>query len=311
MAAFFASCNDEETGKENKWFFAPEAGVSGTTVEVSCRTKFGDGVLSSAQAGFAYAPIRSDNTGSFTETTDVTVDGQVMSCRLTGLDAETSYLIYAFVDMGSGGRMQSKPVVVKTGVDPVLPDDPRFGVPECSQVTASSATVSCTFDYTGGKEVSEAYFLYGTATSDDGQRVAVTTEPGAKSATLTGLSASTKYKFRLCVVVGGETFGSTVGTFATSAPAAGTTGRNTRAGRSCRSRTESRAIITMPIICGTTLRKSGISPCAIQPNIAVRCGLRRRCTKVMWGVPNGRTTISTTPKFRVRRIRSTISNRRI
>lgn len=111
----FASCNDEETGKENKWFFAPEAGVSGTTVEVSCRTKFGDGVLSSAQAGFAYAPIRSDNTGSFTETTDVTVDGQVMSCRLTGLDAETSYLIYAFVDMGSGGRMQSKPVVVKTG----------------------------------------------------------------------------------------------------------------------------------------------------------------------------------------------------
>ena len=229
MAAFFASCNDEETGKENKWFFAPEAGVSGTTVEVSCRTKFGDGVLSSAQAGFAYAPIRSDNTGSFTETTDVTVDGQVMSCRLTGLDAETSYLIYAFVDMGSGGRMQSKPVVVKTGVDPVLPDDPRFGVPECSQVTASSATVSCTFDYTGGKEVSEAYFLYGTATSDDGQLVAVTTEPGAKSATLTGLSASTKYKFRLCVVVGGETFGSTVGTFATSA-AGGGDGRTKYAG---------------------------------------------------------------------------------
>ena len=200
MAAFFASCNDEETGKETKWFYAPEAGVSGTTVEVSCRTKFGDGVLSSAQAGFAYAPIRSDDTGSFTETTDVTVDGQVMSCRLTGLDAETSYLIYAYVDMGSGGRMQSKPVVVKTGVDPVLPDDPRFGVPDCSQVTASSATVSCTFDYTGGKEVSEAYFLCGT-TSDDGQRVAVTTEPGAKSATLTGLSASTEYKFRLLSLI--------------------------------------------------------------------------------------------------------------
>ena len=229
MAAFFASCNDEETGKETKWFYAPEAGVSGTTVEVSCRTKFGDGVLSSAQAGFAYAPIRSDDTGSFTETTDVTVDGQVMSCRLTGLDAETSYLIYAYVDMGSGGRMQSKPVVVKTGENPVLPDDPRFGVPECSQVTASSATVSCTFDYTGGKEVSEAYFLYGTTTSDDGQRVAVTTEPGAKSARLTGLSASTKYKFRLCVVVGGETFGSTVGTFATSA-AGGGDGRTKYAG---------------------------------------------------------------------------------
>ena len=56
--------------------------------------------------------------------------------------------------------------------------------------------------------MSEAYFLYGT-TSDDGQRVAVATEPGAKSARLTGLSASTEYKFRLCVVVGGTTFGST------------------------------------------------------------------------------------------------------
>ena len=228
VAAVLASCNDEETGKENKWFYAPEAEVSGTTVEVSCRTKFGDGVLSSAQAGFAYAPIRSDDTGSFTETTDVTVDGQVMSCRLTGLDAETSYLIYAYVDMGSGGRMQSKPVVVKTGENPVLPDDPRFGVPECSQVTASSATVSCTFEYTGGKEVSEAYFLYGT-TSDDGQRVAVATELGAKSARLTGLSASTEYKFRLCVVVGGTTFGSTVGTFATSA-AGGGDGRTKYAG---------------------------------------------------------------------------------
>ena len=232
MAAFFASCNDEETGKETKWFYAPEAGVSGTTVEVSCRTKFGDGVLSSAQAGFAYAPIRSDDTGSFTETTDVTVDGQVMSCRLTGLDAETSYLIYAYVDMGSGGRMQSKPVVVKTGVDPVLPDDPRFGVPDCSQVTASSATVSCTFDYTGGKEVSEAYFLYGTTTSDDGQRVAVTTEPGAKSATLTGLSASTKYKFRLFIVKRPSEAPS--GRSPHPRPAAGMAGRNTRAGRSCR-----------------------------------------------------------------------------
>lgn len=190
--------------------------------------EFGADVLSSAQAGFAYAPIRSDDTGSFTETTDVTVDGQVMSCRLTGLDAETSYLIYAYVDMGSGGRMQSKPVVVKTGENPVLPDDPKFGVPEYSQVTASSATVSCTFDYTGGKEVSEAYFLYGT-TSDDGQRVAVATEPGAKSARLTGLSASTEYKFRLCVVVGGTTFGSTVGTFATSA-AGGGDGRTKYAG---------------------------------------------------------------------------------
>ena len=302
MAAFFASCNDEETGKETKWFYAPEAGVSGTTVEVSCRTKFGDGVLSSAQAGFAYAPIRSDDTGSFTETTDVTVDGQVMSCRLTGLDAETSYLIYAYVDMGSGGRMQSKPVVVKTGVDPVLPDDPRFGVPDCSQVTASSATVSCTFDYTGGKEVSEAYFLCGT-TSDDGQRVAVTTEPGAKSATLTCRSASTEYKFRLCVVVGGETFGSTVGTFATSAAGGGD------------DRTKYAGWAELPVENGIQsdyyyayhMRNAAAK---IQ-NFTVCYSTKYRCPVRVAAPLNGRTTISTTPKIRERRIRSTISNRRI
>lgn len=308
-AAVFASCNDEETGKENKWFYAPEAEVSGTTVEVSCRTKFGDGVLSSAQAGFAYAPIRSDDTGSFTETTDVTVDGQVMSCRLTGLDAETSYLIYAYVDMGSGGRMQSKPVVVKTGENPVLPDDPKFGVPEYSQVTASSATVSCTFEYTGGKEVSEAYFLYGT-TSDDGQRVAVATEPGAKSARLTGLSASTEYKFRLCVVVGGTTFGSTVGTFATSAPAAGTAGRNTRAGRSCRSR-RTTAIIIMPTIFAPILKSTGMRPATLRyvtvPSTTVRYGWRLLSIIVMSAV---RATAITAP-IRLSRPLSSLRARRL
>lgn len=218
--AFSASCNDDETGKGNKWFFAPEASASGTTVDVSCNTRFAEGVLASAQAGFAYAPIRSDDTGSFAETTDVTVDGTVMSCRLEGLDAETSYLIYAYVDMGSGGRMQSQAVVVKTGPAPVLPDDPTFGKPDYSAVTASSATVSCSFGYTGGKEISEAYFLYGT-TSDDGQRAAVTTEPGAKSARLSGLSASTAYNFRLFVVIDGKTFGSAVGTFTTPAEGGG------------------------------------------------------------------------------------------
>lgn len=217
---FSASCNDDETGKGNKWFFTPEAEASGTTVDVSCRTRFADGVLASAQTGFAYAPIRSDDTGNFAEATDVTVDGAVMSCRLTELDAETSYLIYAYVDMGSGGRMQSPAVVVKTGPAPVLPDDPTFGKPDYSAVTASAATVTCTFDYKGVGTVSEAYFLYASSSGDD-LREAVTTEPGAKSARLSGLDASTEYKFRLCVVVDGKTFGSTVGTFTTSAEGGG------------------------------------------------------------------------------------------
>lgn len=219
MVAVFTACSDDDKESGDKWFFTPEATVSGTTVDVTCRTRFGDGVLSSAGAGFAYAPVLPEGVGEFTEATGVTVAGSGMSCRLTGLEAQTSYLIYAYVDMGGSGRMQSPAVVFETGQAPVLSDDPTFGKPEYSDVTASSATVACTFGYTGGKEVAEAYFLYGAA--DDELREAVTAEPGAKSARLTGLSASTAYRFRLCVVVDGKTYGSTVGTFTTSADGGG------------------------------------------------------------------------------------------
>lgn len=118
MAAFSPPATTRRPERRTNGSSRPRPGSRGRPWRCRAGRNSATACFPRAQAGFAYAPIRSDNTGSFTETTDVTVDGQVMSCRLTGLDAETSYLIYAFVDMGSGGRMQSKPVVVKTGVEP-------------------------------------------------------------------------------------------------------------------------------------------------------------------------------------------------
>ena len=46
--AFFA-CGDEKTDNGNDWFLTPAASADGTTVELTCLTRFGDGVLEELQ----------------------------------------------------------------------------------------------------------------------------------------------------------------------------------------------------------------------------------------------------------------------
>ena len=57
ISAGFASCGDDGAEKGDTWFLKPEAVVSGTTAEISCRTKFADGVLTESGAGFVYTRI--------------------------------------------------------------------------------------------------------------------------------------------------------------------------------------------------------------------------------------------------------------
>ena len=54
--AFFA-CGDEKTDNGNDWFLTPAASADGTTVELTCLTRFGDGVLEELGAGFACAEL--------------------------------------------------------------------------------------------------------------------------------------------------------------------------------------------------------------------------------------------------------------
>lgn len=101
------------------------------------------------------------------------------------------------------------------GVTPPNPGEPVFEAPAYSDVTKNSATISCSYTYTGDGAISEAYFLYRTSTGSD-IRLDQTATPGAKSASLTGLASSTLYTFRLCVVLDGKTYTSGSSTFVTN-----------------------------------------------------------------------------------------------
>ena len=45
LTVAFASCGDEKTETGTDWFLTPVAEVNGTTVGLSCQTRFGEGVL--------------------------------------------------------------------------------------------------------------------------------------------------------------------------------------------------------------------------------------------------------------------------
>ena len=55
ISAAFASCGDDGAEKGDTWFLKPEAVVSGTTAEISCRTKFADGVLTEGYQTYTYS----------------------------------------------------------------------------------------------------------------------------------------------------------------------------------------------------------------------------------------------------------------
>ena len=57
LTVAFASCGDEKTETGTDWFLTPVAEVNGTTVGLSCQTRFGEGVLENTSVGFSYAAV--------------------------------------------------------------------------------------------------------------------------------------------------------------------------------------------------------------------------------------------------------------
>ena len=114
LAVALAACGDEKTKDQADWFLTPEAVVDGTTVEVSCLTRFGDGVLSAVGAGFIYQPVGEVAFGDFTVVSDCRVDGSRLSCTLNGLMPEMTYVVWAYADLPAG-RVQSAGVAFETG----------------------------------------------------------------------------------------------------------------------------------------------------------------------------------------------------
>lgn len=216
LTVAFASCGDEKTEDDSRWFLAPQAAVGGTTVEMTCQTRFGEGVLDGVGVGFTYAPIVDGKIGPFADSADCRVDGNTLSSTLDGLLPQTFYVVYAFADFPSG-RMQSPAASFETGKDELPepdPDKPAFGTPSASAVTETTATLTCgfTFEGTGYK----VYFRYKPSSASGYSQQEVSAGTGTKTASLTGLTAGTNYEFQLCADWKGQTYASTAGTFTTA-----------------------------------------------------------------------------------------------
>lgn len=107
LTVAFASCGDEKTEPGTDWFLTPVAEVNGTTVGLSCQTRFGEGVLENTSVGFSYAAIVDNKIGAFADVAGSAVDGTGIAATLTGLQPETNYLVFAYAGL-STGRVQSQ-----------------------------------------------------------------------------------------------------------------------------------------------------------------------------------------------------------
>lgn len=126
------------------------------------------------------------------------------------------YAFFTLANDGSACQVGELKIVCGGSSDKPEPEPkPTFAAPAYVSLTKNSATILCDYDYTGTKTVSEIYFLYAGPTGGDQRAAVASTQPGTKSASLTGLTPSTRYTFRLCVVIDGETYTSQAGAFTT------------------------------------------------------------------------------------------------
>ena len=125
LAVSLASCGSEKEQDDNRWFLTPEAAVSGTTVEMTCRTRFAAGALDGVRVGFTYASILGGVIGPFAESADCRVEGSSLVSTLNGLLPETVYAVYAFADLPTG-RVQSPAGSFRTGKGFVNPDLAKY-----------------------------------------------------------------------------------------------------------------------------------------------------------------------------------------
>lgn len=125
LAVSLASCGSEKEQDDNRWFLTPEAAVSGTTVEMTCRTRFAAGALDGVRVGFTYASIVGGVIGPFAESADCRVEGSSLVSTLNGLLPETVYAVYAFADLPTG-RVQSPAGSFRTGKGFVNPDLAKY-----------------------------------------------------------------------------------------------------------------------------------------------------------------------------------------
>ncbi len=111
LASGATACGGDKTNETPQpGLQTPVVRVSGTSVEVSCTTTFGAGVLDASTAGFVCTAA----SGETYEASNVTVSANRMSGTLLGLKPETDHTVRAYAVLG-GHRYESPEAAFRTG----------------------------------------------------------------------------------------------------------------------------------------------------------------------------------------------------
>lgn len=186
-------------------------GENGATL--NCTYSYtGEGSIESA--GFAY---RQGGAGEFVRQSCAST-ASPLTLELSDLATETRYEFYAYLVI-DGDTYDSSHAYLTTGSSSGETARPEFGALSASGVTETMATLNGSFTYEGSESITEAGFEYRRSSDSQYTSRTVTATPGSKSVSLSGLSASTDYTFRLYVVVGQNRYQSGEASFRTSSAA--------------------------------------------------------------------------------------------
>lgn len=124
LVAAFVGCSEDKAVTGGDWFEPVEQhSATYTSVEVSCTANFGEGVMTSENVGFRYAPVEEgdvvnpastraeESKWSFVK--NCSVAGNVISARIEGLTPNTTYKVQAYMVMGTS-MMYGVEMEVKT-----------------------------------------------------------------------------------------------------------------------------------------------------------------------------------------------------
>lgn len=118
FVTMLCGCKEERTLEETNagWFHEiVQEEVSGTTVVLSCETRFADGILTKDNAGFSVTEIASQEEEPLTfDSKECEIDGHSFKATIRGLQPQTEYRATAFLQVGKS-RIESRPITVKTG----------------------------------------------------------------------------------------------------------------------------------------------------------------------------------------------------
>ena len=182
-------------------------------VELRCAYSYA-GEASIESAGFGYRKS-TDQEYSRQEVASVS---SPLSLVLENLEPTTKYEFYAYLMIGGESYESEHATLTTTSSGEVV--NPEFGALKDSGLTETTATISGSFTYEGEESITEAGFEYKKNGESQYASRTVTATPGSKSVSLTGLTASTTYTYRMYVVVGQTRYQSSESTFTTSATAA-------------------------------------------------------------------------------------------